>query len=167
MNNHGSRKQFRFTGTHMLATMIVFFGVIVAVNFTMATLASRSWTGLVVKNSYVASQQFNQHLEQARQQEKLAWSSSVTYEDGVLEFILRDEDGGLLQPDRIRVLLGRPAFEQQDRRLDVVATDENKNVARIELNDGIWKLQFDAIANDASYRRDIRLLVRDGKGTLQ
>ena len=53
---HGDDGTFRFTGFHMLACMIVFFGVIVAVNLTMATLASQSWTGLVVKNSYVASQ---------------------------------------------------------------------------------------------------------------
>ena len=49
-----------FTGRHMLAIMLAFFGTIIAVNLVMAIFASRSWTGLVVKNSYVASQEFNE-----------------------------------------------------------------------------------------------------------
>ncbi|RWK14298.1 FixH family protein, partial [Mesorhizobium sp.] len=48
-----------FTGRHMLAIILAFFGVVIAVNLTMATLANTSWTGLVVENTYVASQQFN------------------------------------------------------------------------------------------------------------
>ena len=51
MTSHNAEKQFRFTGYHMLAIMVAFFGVVIAVNLTMATFASRSWTGLVVENS--------------------------------------------------------------------------------------------------------------------
>ncbi len=58
-----------FTGRHMLFAMLAFFGVIIAVNLTMAVFATKSWTGLVVKNSYVASQAFNRELEQAKVQE--------------------------------------------------------------------------------------------------
>ena len=43
--------------------MLAFFGVIIAVNVVMATLASTSWTGLVVENSYVASQEFNRKAD--------------------------------------------------------------------------------------------------------
>ncbi len=51
--------QPRFTGYHMAAIMVSFFGVVIAVNFTMAWYATSSWSGLVVENTYVASQQFN------------------------------------------------------------------------------------------------------------
>ncbi|MFC3096271.1 FixH family protein [Alteraurantiacibacter palmitatis] len=63
----------RFTGWHMLAVMGAFFGVIIAVNFTMARIAIGSFGGVVVENSYVASQDFNDWLEQARAQEELGW----------------------------------------------------------------------------------------------
>lgn len=53
-------KPKEFTGRHMLAIMLAFFGVIIAVNGVMATFATRSWSGLVVENTYVASQQFNE-----------------------------------------------------------------------------------------------------------
>ncbi|MEO1102369.1 MAG: FixH family protein, partial [Pseudomonadota bacterium] len=45
----------RFTGWHMLAILVTFFGVVVTVNITMAVLAHTSWTGLLAKNGYRAS----------------------------------------------------------------------------------------------------------------
>ena len=47
-----------FTGKHMLLLAVGFFGVIISVNVLMAVLSATSWTGLVVQNSYVASQEF-------------------------------------------------------------------------------------------------------------
>ena len=64
----------RFTGWHFTAIISAFFGVVIAVNLTMAVLATRSFGGVVVENSYVASQKYNYWLEAARQQQKLAWS---------------------------------------------------------------------------------------------
>jgi nitrogen fixation protein FixH len=67
----------RFTGRHMAAVMICFFGVIVTVNFTMATLASRSFGGQVVDNSYVASQKFNTWLDEAAKENALGWTAQA------------------------------------------------------------------------------------------
>lgn len=63
----------RFTGWHFTAIIFAFFGVVIAVNMTMAVLAVRTFGGVVVDNSYVASQQYNHWLEAARRQEKLGW----------------------------------------------------------------------------------------------
>jgi len=71
----------RFTGWHMTAILIGFFGVIIAVNLTMATFATRTFGGKVVENSYVASQQFNGWLAEARAQKALGWTHDVTLGD--------------------------------------------------------------------------------------
>lgn len=67
----------RFTGWHMTAILLAFFGVIVAVNFTMATFATRTFGGVVVENSYVASQKYNGWLKAAREQETLGWKAKA------------------------------------------------------------------------------------------
>ncbi len=67
-----------FTGRHMAAVLIAFFGVVVAVNFTMATLASRSFGGQVVDNSYVASQKFNTWLDEAEKEKALGWTAQAS-----------------------------------------------------------------------------------------
>jgi len=64
----------RFSGRHMTAILIAFFGVVIAVNLTMATFATRTFGGVVVENSYVASQKYNDWLAAAEQQQKLAWT---------------------------------------------------------------------------------------------
>ena len=48
-----------FTGRHMTMVLVAFFGTIIVVNFTMARFASSTFGGVVVENSYVASQHFN------------------------------------------------------------------------------------------------------------
>ena len=64
----------RFTGWHFTAIITAFFGVVVAVNLTMALFATRTFGGVVVENSYVASQKYNGWLEAARRQRQLAWT---------------------------------------------------------------------------------------------
>lgn len=64
------------TGRHATAGLVVFFGVVVAVNMTMAVFATRTFGGVVVQNSYVASQKYNGWLEAARKQQQLGWSIS-------------------------------------------------------------------------------------------
>jgi nitrogen fixation protein FixH len=66
-----------FTGRHFALIMIGFFGVVIAVNFLMAGLASSTFGGVVVDNSYVASQRFNAWLDQARVQQALGWSAKA------------------------------------------------------------------------------------------
>jgi nitrogen fixation protein FixH len=41
----------------------------------MATLATRTFGGVVVQNSYVASQRYNDWLKAARAQERLGWKA--------------------------------------------------------------------------------------------
>ena len=67
-----------FTGRHMFAILAVFFGVVIAVNFTMATFASTTFGGVVVENSYVASQHFNRWLDEAAEEKALGWQARVS-----------------------------------------------------------------------------------------
>ena len=71
----------RFTGWHFTAIIVAFFGVVIAVNLTMAVFATRTFGGVVVENSYVASQKYNDWLEAAKRQQKLAWSIEPALDD--------------------------------------------------------------------------------------
>lgn len=68
----------RFTGWHMTIVIVAFFGIVIAVNLTMAIAASRTFGGKVVDNSYVASQRFNQWLAEARTQARLGWTGGMS-----------------------------------------------------------------------------------------
>jgi nitrogen fixation protein FixH len=54
-----------FTGYHMAAILIGFFGIVIAVNIYRAKVAVGTFGGTVVDNSYVASQNYNEWLAEA------------------------------------------------------------------------------------------------------
>jgi len=56
-----------FTGKHFAVIIVAFFAVVIGVNLFMATQASATFGGVVVENSYVASQEFNKWLDEAEQ----------------------------------------------------------------------------------------------------
>jgi nitrogen fixation protein FixH len=66
----------------MWAVMVGFFGLVVAVNFTMAWFASSTFGGTIVDNSYVASQKFNGWLKAARAQDALGWQREIGLDGG-------------------------------------------------------------------------------------
>lgn len=72
-----TRTPTRFTGHHMLAIMIAFFGVVIVVNVVMARFAVSTFTGEVVENGYVASQHFNRWLDEAHREQGLGWRAKV------------------------------------------------------------------------------------------
>jgi len=66
-----------FTGGHFAAIMVAFFGVVVAVNVFMARMAGATFGGVVVDNSYVASQHFNRWLDEAASEHALGWKADM------------------------------------------------------------------------------------------
>lgn len=84
-----------FTGRHMAAVMLGFFGIVIAVNVLMATLAAGTFGGVVVENSYVASQQFNRWLDQAGAERGLGWHADIRRAaDGTIAVALKGVPAG-------------------------------------------------------------------------
>ena len=144
----------------MLYAMLAFFGVIIVVNLTMAAVASRSWTGLVVKNSYVASQAFNRELEQARLQAARGWTGEITYSNGAVVLSLNDSEGRPVVLDTSIVQVGRPAFEQADHQVVMVHQGNGIYHAKDDLQPGVWQVSVRGTSSQGAYRLDSRLIVR-------
>lgn len=152
----------KFTGRHMLIVMLAFFGTIIAVNLTMAVLASRTWTGLVVKNSYVASQHYNEVLAEANRQAALGWQGQIAYDGERLRFALSDRDGRPVHVLDPRVRMSRPTHEHDDQALDLGPTAAGYE-AEAKLGAGIWNADVSARGDDGlSYRAHFRLVVKAG-----
>ena len=132
-----------FTGRHMLVIMLAFFGTIVGVNIFMATMATTSWTGLVVKNTYVASQEFNEKLAASRAQAKLNWHVGLIYRDGQLIFDLADDQSQPIKMQSVEIALTRPIGIAQDRTLTLLAQGE-KFVVRDAIPSGVWNVVINA-----------------------
>ena len=155
------------TGYHVAAMIVAFFAVIVAVNLTMAWFASNSWSGLVVKNSYVASQQYNEKIAAASLQKAKGWRLNFGYGDNMLSFWLSDGEGQPVLIKNIAARIGRPAFESADETLILSHMGKGHYRADIELTQGVWGYQLDGEGSEP-YHSEGRFIVSEkGIGTLQ
>ncbi len=141
-----------FTGYHMAAILIAFFGVVVAVNFTMARLASKSFGGQVVDNSYVASQKFNTWLDEAEKERQLGWSAkAVRGANNRIAVTLGGTPAGTLSlTAHARHPLGME--KSQDFRFDRMA--DGLFVSREALPAGRWRLRIEVNANGQRMRTE-------------
>lgn len=152
-----------FTGRHMLFVMLAFFGVIITVNITMAVLATRSWTGLVVGNTYVASQEFNERTERGRAQLSLGWQAALSVEPGRLGYRITDRNGSVIALEHVTLLLHRPVSAANDTEIILERSADGGYVKDITLDDGSWIVEVEADAGlEFPYRDVRRIQVREG-----
>ncbi|MBI1181275.1 MAG: cytochrome oxidase [Alphaproteobacteria bacterium] len=152
-----------FTGRKMLAVVVSFFAVVIAVNIFLAVAANETWTGLVVENSYVASQHFNEELADARRQQGLGWHAALSYADGGLRLQMTDSQGLPLPDMTVTAVVQRPTHEGEDRQLTLAAKTGGLYVATAALPAGTWNAEIVAVDRlGRHYRRDFRLWVPQG-----
>lgn len=153
----------KFTGWHMIMVMVAFFGVVIAVNFILAFQASKSWSGLVVQNSYVSSQHFNEELDAARKQKAYGWHSALDYKNRELTFDLRDKTGAPVVLQGLKIFLGRPAFEQKDHVVALAYAGNGRYHAATELAPGIWIARVESHNSEMPFREDFRFTVSENE----
>jgi len=127
-----------FTGRHMLLVMIAFFGVIISVNVMLAVFSSTTWSGLVVQNSYVASQEFQVKRDALAAQQALGWKPHFSYAPGVSRFILSDAAGKPVDLGTVSIQVNRPIGTKDDVNVEVDAGPDGAYVAEMNLGAGVW-----------------------------
>ena len=150
-----------FTGWHMLAVTLSFFGVIIAVNIGLAYKAISTFPGLEVDDSYVASQTFDQ--EKAAQ-EALHWHIKQGYDRAKdqLRLEFTDVAGQPVTLKDIDVLVGRPTEAAQDQHPTMLQGADGAYVSSSSLPIGKWMLQITAHAQDGTlYQARTFFYVRD------
>lgn len=132
-------------GWHVLTIFCMAFGVIIAVNLTLAFNAVRTFPGLEVKNSYVASQVFD---ENRAAQVALGWDVRAELAGDALSVFIK-ADGAPIAPQIERAIFGRATHVGQDQTPDFIF-DGTALRARVSGGDGNWNLRLRARAADGT-----------------
>lgn len=144
-----------FTGWHALVLIGLFFAVIIIVNIVMAVYANSTFPGLVVKNGYVASQQYNEVLAGARAQAESGLRAEIGHERGVVSFRLLDRDGFAVHGLTVTALAGRPATAREDIVIAFAETGDGY-VADGPLGAGRWEVEIEARRGGGLAYRELR-----------
>jgi nitrogen fixation protein FixH len=153
-----------FTGWHMLGIMCAFFGVIITVNLTMAYFAVGSWSGLVVKNSYVASQEFNEKAITGKEQAALLWETTLDYKNGEFVYKLVDRNGVAIEVTSATAHFKRPVGDAHDTTVTMDNVGPGHFTSKVELGEGAWIVEINAEAGlEDPYRQIRRFIIVNGE----
>lgn len=151
----------QFTGWHMLASLVAFFGVVIGVNLTLAYFANSTFSGLVVANGYVASQSFGSDLARAKAQEALGWSVAMSHTSDRLRLTFADAEQHKISGLAITGKLRRPAAQRFDQALTFSDSGAGVYTAPAELAPGLWELEVDGNGHGVpDYRKTFRFVVK-------
>lgn len=146
------------TGRKVFVIAASAFGVIIAANVTLATQALRTFPGLEVANSYVASQGFD---AQRQAQQALAWTLQAGYDAAQIRLRFTDAAGDAVRVDDLTLLVGRATEARDDAQPDLRA-EGDAYVAALALAPGRWLLRVTARADDGTlFRQRVVITVAD------
>jgi nitrogen fixation protein FixH len=141
----------QFTGRHMAAIFVAFFGVVIAVNVIMARYAVATFGGEVVANSYVASQNFNRWLGEASAEKALGWQVATSRQpDGRLALTLTGAPRGA----SLTAMARHPVGRLPDRMVSFTSDGAGHFVSTQPLPQGRWQLHVEARAGGHIWRRE-------------
>lgn len=144
----------RFTGRHATMIIVSFFGVVILVNLTMASFATSTFGGIVVENSYVASQEFNGWLDEAEEQRALGWDAVMTWRpDNRLAVQL----SGVPTGAEVKATARHPLGRMPDRQIAFAATRDDRFLSQTVLPEGRWHLRLEVTAAGKAWRREEEL----------
>jgi nitrogen fixation protein FixH len=152
-------------GRHVLAALVAFFGVMFVANAIFVYFAVATFSGGDTSDPYRKGLHYNDTLEAAQRQEERGWRTEVAYDGKTGRLTLSFLDKALAPVAGLHVAatLGRPATDQQDRR--VVFKEESHGVygATVDIPPGYWVISIDSRQKgDAdAYRLKRRLFVAE------
>lgn len=126
------------TGRKVLVIALAAFGVILAANLTMMFAATGTFPGLVVKNSYVASQDWNRRTATQR---ALGWRAEAAIVPEGLAVRFTDAAGAPVRGLAVTAVIGRPASQAGDRSIELREQDGLYRGA-IGLAPGLWRVEI-------------------------
>lgn len=144
------------TGWHITALFVLGFGIIISVNVLLAFKAVSTFPGLEVKNSYIASQKFDQ---KRISQQALNWDvhADLIGEQVVLSITSK---GQPVKANITKALFGRATHTGQDQNLNFRFDGQNYT-APVIAGTGNWNLRLTAYAADGTEFQQ-RVIIRSG-----
>lgn len=145
------------------------FGVVIAVNGTMAYIAVDTWTGLETAQPFQKAQAFNGELAQKSAQAALDWTVKVDFvkqpttqnaRAGILHFTVLDAHDQGIGGLTIEAQAVRPTHEGYDQVITFEERGLGEYVAPADLPlPGQWELRITASRADDIFKLRQRILV--------
>jgi nitrogen fixation protein FixH len=137
---------FRLNGWHVLAGLVAFFGVVIAVDVVMMVDAYSTFSGEVSTSPYEDGLAYDSQLDQQRDQARLGWRMTLAFaQPGEIRLSAVGPNGAPLSALRVTGRLERPATEAGRLALDFREASPGVYVAQAgRVAGGAWDARISA-----------------------
>lgn len=147
--------------------IIAFFLVFIIVNIIYITIASKTWTGVAVEDSYKKGLKYNETIAFAEKQKKLDWKFKYYFNQigpdpkkGVFDFELLDKNYKPIKDAGLSVTFRRPAKDGYD--FAKTATFQN-GYYRVDVKfpiNGKWHADIYAKSGEDEFRTKKKFVIK-------
>lgn len=139
---------FVLTGKHVLAYLLLFFGVVFGVNFYMARVAIQTFSGLEAAKPYQEGLRYDNEINAAREQAKRGWKVDASVRakaDGAVIEVTQQDASGLVTPGlTFTALFMHPADRRRDVKVALAKVDAGRYQAVAAVAPGQWDVTIEA-----------------------
>lgn len=152
-------------GWHVLAMILGFFGITIAVNVALAIYAIDTFSGEDVTTPYVRGLEYNRTLEARAAQQSLGWMASIDAArektGAAISVLIEDRNGQTKDVLTVEATLRRPTDANLDRSIDLVPAGNGyyKAVAS-GLAPGAWDIIVHAKSGDVAFEAQRRVVLK-------
>ncbi len=152
-------------GWHVLAMILCFFGITIAVNVALAVYAVDTFSGEDVTTPYVRGLEYNRTLAARAAQQSLGWIASVDAvrenTDAAISVRIQDRNGQAKNVLTVEATLRRPTDANLDRTIALVPAGNGyyKAVAS-GLAPGAWDVIVHAKSGDVAFEAQRRVVFK-------
>jgi len=140
-----------WTGRSVLVALLAFFAVMLGVNFYMARVAIKTFSGLDVTGPYDAGIAYNKEIDAAKAQNALGWTVDLTrIQDGPaieVTATIKDKAGQPVSGLDASLHFFYPATRALDQDTIASAVAEGVYTGAAQLRRGHWDVQVDLKRN--------------------
>lgn len=134
------------TGRTVLLIILSFFGVILGVNFFMATYAAKTYSGVDANDAYDSGLAYNQEIAAAKAQAVLGWTVDLNRANDAgrtqLTVNVKDKDGNPVGGLDAMVNFYFPATRKFDRTVPATPIAEGVYSGSADLRPGRWEVEI-------------------------
>ena len=152
-------RPFTLNGWHVLVGFILFFGLVIGLDVTFATLAYRSFPGESASDPYEAGIEYNRTLAQHRREAALGWRAEADTTGPQINFRIVDRTGAPVRGLQVSGTATRPATESGAIALTFHEVEPGRYVSASPTARGAWDVAVTARnASGARFEAERRLL---------
>jgi nitrogen fixation protein FixH len=135
------------TGGKVLAMLVIFFGIVFAVNFYMARVAYGTFSGQSTDSPYSEGIDYNRALAAARTQDALGWSVNIHIAapvNGLSHVTLTQADRQNLHNDQLKAAVHfiHPSDRNHDQTITLSAQGNGVYAGDVNLARGHWGVEL-------------------------